>query len=156
MRDALKTVNVARVTTLSEQVDASILLERITASLSGLFGALGSLLAGIGLYGLLAYTVTRRIPEFGIRLALGATRSNLIRMVLGEAIVMVCAGLLIGAPIAYWGKSFAVRLIQDLPVKTIVPIAFGVLAMIVIALFAAWIPARRASSVDPNEALRYE
>jgi len=156
VRDALKTVNVARVTTLSEQVDASILLERITASLSGLFGALGSLLAGIGLYGLLAYTVARRIPEFGIRLALGATRSNLIRMVLGEAIIMVCAGLLIGAPIAFWGKSFAVRLIQDLPVKSMIPVVFGGLTMIAIALLAAFLPARRAARVDPSEALRYE
>ncbi len=156
VRDALKTVSVARVTTLSEQVDASIVLERVIASLSGLFGALGSLLAAIGLYGLLAYTVARRIPEFGIRLALGATRSNLIRMVLTEAMTLVGVGLLIGAPIAYWGKGFAARLIQDLPVKTTGPIAFGVAAMIAIALFAAFLPARRAARVDPSEALRYE
>ena len=156
IRDLLKTITVARVTTLSEQVDASIVLERVIATLSGLFGALGSLLAAIGLYGLLAYTVARRIPEFGIRVALGATRSNLIRMVLGEAMTMVGAGLLIGAPVAYWGKNFAARLIQDLPVKTTGPIAFAGLAMIAIALLAAFLPARRAARVDPSEALRYE
>jgi predicted permease len=156
VRDLLKTVPVARITTLSDQVDATIVPERLIAALSGLFGALGTLLAAIGLYGLLAYTVARRISEIGIRMALGATRSNVLRMVLGDALGMVCAGLAAGVPIAFWSKSFAASLIQDLPVKSAVPIAFGAAAMIAVALLAAYAPARRAARVDPMEALRHE
>ncbi len=156
VREFLKTVPVARVITLADQVDASIVPERLIATLSGLFGALGSLLAAIGLYGLLAYTVARRTHEIGIRMALGATQSAMSRMVLGEALGMSCAGLVIGVPIAYWGKRFAVSLIPGLPVQSALPIAFGALAMLAIALLAAYVPARRAARVDPMEALRYE
>ena len=77
----LKTIPVARITALSDQVDATIVTERLIAALSELFGGLGSLLAAIGLYGLLAYTVARRITEIGIRMALGATPGHVIRMV---------------------------------------------------------------------------
>jgi len=152
----LKTVPVTGLTTLSDQIDASIVPERLIATLSGCFGALGSLLAAIGLYGLLAYTVTRRTTEFGIRLALGATRGNVVRMVLGDAMTMVCAGLTLGALVSFWGKTFATDLIQDLPVNNVSPIAIGVVAMIGIALFAAFLPALRAARVDPMEALRHE
>ncbi len=156
IRAVLKTAPVAGVTTLSDQIDASIVPERLIATLSGSFGALGALLAAIGLYGLLAYTVTRRTTEFGIRLALGATRSNVIRMVLRDAMTMVCAGLTIGALVTFWGKHFATNLIQDLPVSSAGPIVFGGLAMIGIALFAALLPARRAAGLDPMEELRHE
>jgi predicted permease len=156
VRELLKTVPVLRVTTLTDQVDASIVPERLIALLSGLFGALGSVLAAIGLYGLLAYTVARRVNEIGIRMALGATRRDVTRMVLGDALGMVCAGLAIGAPIAYRSKNLAANLIQDLPVSSAVPIVFGAVAMIAVALIAAYVPARRAARVDPMEALRHE
>lgn len=116
VRSVVPAIPVARVTTLSDQVDASIVPERLIATLSGIFGALGGLLAAIGLYGLMAYTVARRVPEFGIRMALGATPGNMIRMLLRDAMTMVCAGLAIGAPVAIWAKSFAGNLLQDLPV----------------------------------------
>jgi putative ABC transport system permease protein len=152
----LKTVAVVSVTTMAEQVDASIFPERLIATLSGLFGALGSLLAAIGLYGLLAYTVARRLKEIGIRMALGATRSDVLRMVLGNALVMVSTGLVIGASGAFWSKRLAASLIVDLPLRSAAPIILGVIAMIAISLLAAYVPARRAASVDPMEALRHE
>jgi predicted permease len=156
VRDLLKTVAVGRVITLDDQVDASIVPERLMAMLSGWFGAVGSTLAAIGLYGLLAYTVARRINEIGIRMALGATRSDVTRMVLRDALAMVLAGLAIGVPVAFWCTSFAGSLIAGLPVTSRVAIALGAAAMIAIALFAAYVPARRAARVDPMEALRHE
>jgi predicted permease len=156
VREFLPAVRVDRLTTLADQVDASIVPERLIAALSGLLGALGAVLAAIGLYGLLAYTVARRINEIGVRMALGASRGNVTRMVLGNALGMAFAGLLIGAPVAFWGKNFAASLIEDLPTSSGVPIAFGAAAMIAVALLAAYVPARRASRVDPMVALRYE
>lgn len=156
VREVLKIVPVVRMTTLTGQVDASIVPERLIATLSGLFGALGSLLAAIGIYGLLAYTVARRINEIGIRMALGATPGAVARMVLGEALGMSCGGLAMGVALAYYGRRLAGSLIPDLPVASALPIAFGAVTMIAIPLLAAYVPARRAARVDPIEALRYE
>jgi len=156
VRGVLKTVAVVRMTTLAGQVDASIVPERIIATLSGLFGALGTLLAAIGIYGVLAYTVARRIGEIGVRMAMGATPGGVSRMVLGDALGMSCAGLAIGVAIAYWGKRLAGSLIPDLPLESAFSILFGAVTMIAITLLAAYLPARRAARVDPIEALRYE
>jgi putative ABC transport system permease protein len=156
VRELLSTVPVARVTTLADQVDESILPERLIAMLSGVFGALGSLLVAIGIYGLLAYTITRRIKEIGIRMTLGATRSIVARMVLGEALGMTCVGLIIGAPVAYWGQHFAGSLIADLPGMSAFPVTISALTIIAIALVAAYVPAGRAARIDPMEALRHE
>jgi ABC-type antimicrobial peptide transport system permease subunit len=89
-------------------------------------------------------------------MALGATQAAISWTVLREALGMTCGGLLIGVPIAYWGKSFAASLIQDLPLKSAFPIVFGAVAMIAVAVLAAYVPARRAARVDPMEALRHE
>jgi predicted permease len=152
----LKTVPIVRITTMNEQIDASIVPERLLATLSAWFGALGALLAGIGLYGLLAYTVARRRHEIGVRMAMGATRSDVMRMVLRDALWMVCAGLALGAPLAFWAKSMAVSLVHGLPVNSPLSLAFGGAVMIVLGLMAAYIPARRAMGFDPMVALRYE
>jgi ABC-type antimicrobial peptide transport system permease subunit len=156
VRDVLKNVPVTKVTTLADQVDASIVPERLIAVLSGFFGGLGALLAAIGLYGLLAYTVARRTNEIGIRMALGATERDVTRMVLKGALGLVCAGLVVGAPIAVSSKRFAASVIENLPVDSAFSIAFAAAAMIGVALLAAYVPARRAARVDPMEALRHE
>jgi ABC-type antimicrobial peptide transport system permease subunit len=139
-----------------DQVDASIVPERLIATLSGWFGALGALLAASGLYGLLSYTVARRTNEIGVRMALGAERSDVMQMVVRDALKLVCGGFVIGAPLAFWAKKIAVSLIQDLPTKNALWIISGSLTMLVVALFAAYWPARYASRVDPMVALRYE
>ncbi len=154
--EVLKGVPVERMTTLADQVDATIIPERLMAFVSGVFGVLGALLTAIGIYGLLAYTVARRTGEIGIRMALGATRGDVTRMVLRDALGMVCAGLTVGVPPAIWGQKFAASLIADLPVESAEPITLGVVAMIAVALTAAYVPARRAARVEPMEALRCE
>jgi predicted permease len=156
VRDILKTVNVRKVITLSEQVDAAIVPERLIATLSGSFGALGAILAGIGLYGLLAYSVTRRIHEIGVRRALGATAGKVTRMVLRDALGMAGAGLALGIPMVLWTRPLAARLIEDLLPPSATLISAGTAAVIAVALLASCIPARRAARVEPIEALRHE
>jgi ABC-type antimicrobial peptide transport system permease subunit len=152
----LKTVTIRRMTTLEDQVDASIVPERLIVTLSSLFGALGGLLAAMGLYGLLAYTVARRVNEIGVRMALGATRPRILTMVLRDAFLTVAAGLIIGIPLTLWSKRLAVGLVPDLPANIALPISWSVIAMAAIALLAAVVPAQRASRVDPMEALRQD
>jgi putative ABC transport system permease protein len=154
--EVLKNVPIAKVTTLDDQVNASIVPERLIALLSGFFAGLGALLAAIGLYGLLAYTVARRTNEIGIRMALGATRRDVSLMVLKSALGLVCIGLVVGAPIAFSSRRFVASVIENLRAESGVPIVFAAAAMIAIALVAAYLPARRAARVDPMVALRHE
>jgi predicted permease len=156
VREVLKTAPVTKVKTLSEQVDSSIVPERLIATLSEFFGVLGAALAGIGLYGLLAYSVARRSSEIGIRRALGAAPGDISRLVLGDAMGMVCAGFVVGACLVLWGKPLAASLVQDLKPETSGPLALAGGAMAAGALLAAYVPARRAARVDPMVALRHE
>jgi putative ABC transport system permease protein len=152
----LPSVPILRIVTMNEQMDSSIVPERLIAMLSAGFGALGALLAAIGLYGLLAYAVTRRTHEIGVRIALGADGIEVMSMVLRDALWMVCVGVAIGAPLAFWGKRVAASLIPGLPVASVVPIVIGAAILIAAGLSAAYLPARRAVRVDPMVALRYE
>ena len=151
VRDVLKTVQVAKVTTLNDQVNASIVTERLIATLSGLFGALGAGLTAVGLYGLLAYTVARRIKEIGIRMALGATERDVMRMVLTSALGLVSAGVVVGVPIVFWIRRVAASMAGGLPVGIAIPIALAAIGMLVVALLAAYVPARRAARVHPMD-----
>jgi putative ABC transport system permease protein len=154
--DELKTVPIVRITTMKEQIDSTIVPQRLIAMLSAGFGALSALLAAIGLYGLLAYTVVRRTHEIGVRIALGAGATKVMRIVLREALWMICAGLAIGAPVAFWAKRVAASLIPNLPVAGPLPIVVAAVIMIGVGLIAAYLPTRRAMKVDPIVALRYE
>ena len=152
----MKTVSIGRITTMTDQIDGAIVPQRMLATLSGWFGGIALLLAALGLYGLLAYSVARRTHEIGVRMALGASRSDVMRKVLWDALWMVCAGLVIGAPLAFWGERLAASLIPGLSAQSALPVIVGGLAMIMVALLACYIPARRAMRVDPMVALRYE
>jgi ABC-type antimicrobial peptide transport system permease subunit len=89
-------------------------------------------------------------------MALGATENAISRMILGEALGLTVVGIVLGMPIAYFGKRLAATLINDLPVTSAFPMIFGLLTILIIALMAAHVPARRAARVDPMQALRYE
>lgn len=154
VRDELKTVPVSSVMTMDDLVDASLVPERVIATLSSFFGGLGAALAALGLYGLLACSVTRRTNEIGIRIALGATRANISRMVLRGALGLVCAGLVIGVPLGVLSRRAASRVVTDLPADSLWPLVLATAAMLAIALIAAYVPARRAAKVEPVEALR--
>ena len=152
----LKGVPVERITTLTDQVDATIVPERLVAFVSGMFGGLGALLTAVGIYGLLAYTVARRTNEIGVRMALGATRGDVTKMVLQDAMRMVGAGLALGVPLTFWGQRFAASLMAGLPATSAGPAALAAATIIAAGALAAYLPARRAAHVDPMDALRSE
>jgi len=145
-----------RVKTLRAAASESLLRERLLATLSSVFGGLALLLACLGLYGLMAYAVARRTSEIGIRLALGAGRGNVIKMVLSETVLLAVAGVAVGAPLAIWMAGFVKTLLYQ--VEPADPFVIGAAAAVLIgvAALAGYLPARRASRVDPMVALRYE
>jgi len=146
---------VQRVTTLADQVDTALVPERLMAILSTFFGAIGALLAAIGLYGLLTYTVARRTKEIGIRMTLGATRGDVMRMIVRGSLALVVAGLAVGAPVAFWSTRLAAAAIENASGGRVAVAAAGA-AMIAVAALAAWVPTRRATRVEPVIALRSE
>ncbi len=142
--------------TLNDQVKRSLTTERLLAALSGSFGALALLLSLIGLYGVMSFVVTRRTREIGIRLALGATGASVIRLVLGDAVIMIAVGTAIALPcVAALGK-FVQSQLFGVTATDPATIAAAALVLAAGALVAAFIPAWRASNVSPTEALRLE
>jgi len=140
----------------SEQVERSIVQQKLIARLSSLFGLLALLLAAVGLYGVISYSVTQRTREIGVRMALGAERRDVLRLVLGQGAKLAFIGALIGVVAAWaltrWIESLLFNVSATDPV-TFVAIA---LALMAVALLACYIPARRAAKVDPMVALRCE
>jgi predicted permease len=144
------------VKTLGEQVDDSLVQERLVASLSSLFGVLALLLAGVGLYGLMSYAVNRRTPEIGIRMALGARREQIAGMILRETLQLVLIGLVIGTPAAIAAARFIKSELYGLKSDDPITLLIAISIMAGIAVLAAYFPGRRASRVDPMVALRCE
>ena len=144
------------VKTLTAQVDEIMFTDRLVTVFSLCLGLLASLLAAVGLYGVMAYVVARRTREIGIRMALGATQKNVAWMILREILGMLAAGLCVGL-IAAYGIG---RVVESLlfGVKAGDPIVFVIAAglLIAVALLAGWLPSRKAANVDPMVALRYE
>jgi len=160
VRQAIKDVNrnlpIAEVAMFSEQVDRSLVQQKMIARLSSFFGMLALLLAAIGLYGVISYSVTQRTREIGIRMALGAERRNVLRLVLGQGAKLALIGVLAGL-----GASWALtRWIESLlfGVSPTDRMTFVIIALLLIAvaLLACYVPARRATKVDPIIALRCE
>jgi predicted permease len=148
------------VRTQREQSDESVAEERMFANLSGSMGGLTLLLVVIGLYGILSYSVERRTKEIGVRMALGAEHSAVVRMILRESFVLVTVGIVTGIPVALGSTRAASVLLSDLlfGIKPADPfnLAFATAVMVGVSLVAGFIPARRASRVDPMLALRSE
>ncbi|HEX4945605.1 MAG TPA: ABC transporter permease, partial [Blastocatellia bacterium] len=142
--------------TMSEILRLGLWAPRMGAVLLGIFGLLALLLAAVGLYGVLAYTVSQRTQEIGIRMALGAPRANILRMVLQQGMTLVLAGVGLGVIVGL----FVTRMLTSLlfAVSAVDPLAFIAMPLLLlfVALFACWIPALRATKVDPMIALRYE
>ncbi len=149
-------VAVTDMSTIRQRIDDSIFEQRLLATLGGFFGALALLLAAVGLYGVISYGMARRAGEIGIRMALGARRTDVVGMVLGDALLLVAGGMILGFPLA-WMSAGAVHSLL-FGIAAVDPLAFagtgGVL--IAVALGAAFLPARRAASIDPMRALRHE
>jgi ABC-type antimicrobial peptide transport system permease subunit len=149
-------LTVIQAITLDEQVSRKFNGERLVARLTTLYGLLALVLACVGLYGVAAYTVARRTGEIGIRMALGAPRAKIIRMMLRLAISPVALGLLIGFPLALAGGHAIAS--QLYGVKSYDPLILGMALLVLSAAstLAAVIPARRAAAIDPVQALRIE
>jgi predicted permease len=142
--------------TLERQIDRSLLNERFVATLSTAFGVLATLLAVIGLYGVMAYTVARRTREIGVRMALGAVQGDVIWLVMREVLVLVGSGIALGLAAAWGVNRFVSSQLYGVSATDPVTIAAAAAILGVVALLAGYIPARRATRVNPTLALRYE
>lgn len=147
---------VLSITTVEEQLNGILLQERLIATLAGLFGVLAVLLACLGLYGVISYTVARRTNEIGIRLALGATRIKVLGMILKESLWLVLAGIVIGVPAALTSTHLISTMFFGVSAADSLTIGGATFLTIAVAALSALLPARRASRVDPMVALRYE
>jgi ABC-type antimicrobial peptide transport system permease subunit len=141
---------------LSAQVEAAMTQERILATLASGFGALALVLACIGLFGLLHYTVAQRTREIGIRMALGAPKNGVIGMEMRRALRLVAAGIALGLPCVWIASRWVKSLLFGIAPTDRVTIAGAALLFLTAALGAAYVPARRASQVDPMIALHEE
>jgi putative ABC transport system permease protein len=155
VRELDRTVQVS-VKPLAENLEVWIWPSRVGARLAATFGLLALTLAAVGIYGVVAYTVSRRTHEIGIHVALGAQRADVLRMVLGHGMALVAAGGAAGMAAGFAVSRLLARFLYGLPAGD--PVTFGAVAtgLAAVAFIANYVPARRALQVDPVVALRYE
>jgi len=146
----------SNVSTQTRNIDGLLSQERLVARLSSFFGLLALILACIGLYGLLSYEVSRRTREIGIRMALGAQQRDVLRLVVGQGIVLAIVGAGVGVGVAIGVTRYLSSMLYDVHANDPVTIASVAILLLLVALLACYIPARRATRVDPMVALRYE
>ena len=160
IREAVRSVDkdlpLLDVRTQNQQIDATLSQERVFATLSSGFGLLALILASIGIYGMMSYTVSRRTNEIGIRMALGAHASTVLGMILRESLSLTLIGVTIGLAAAAGLAKFAESMLFGLKPRDPATFAGAALLLIAVALAAGFTPARRASTVDPMQALRHE
>ena len=145
-----------QIQTLESDVDAALVRERLLALLSVFFGGLAILLAAVGLYGLISHIVARRTREIGVRIALGASRSNILSLVLGETICLEGLGIVLGVPTSLAASRFIESFLYGLRATNPIVMSASVGLLTVVTLLAGFVPAYRAMRVDPMVALRYE
>ncbi|MGI8959638.1 MAG: FtsX-like permease family protein [Bryobacteraceae bacterium] len=150
------TVPLVLFATLKDQMDAALGSQRLITTMSNLFATLALFLSALGLYGLLSLSVVQRTGEIGVRIALGAPRGNVLRMILSEALALVGAGLLLGAVALLFAARFVKEMLFGVSAFDPITLIATLVLLMVVALFAAMIPALRAASVDPMQALRAE
>jgi putative ABC transport system permease protein len=141
---------------LKTQIREGLLREQLMATLSGFFGVLATILAMVGLYGVISYMVVRRRNEIGVRMALGASRNDILIMVLREAAILLGIGLLTGTGLALAAGTAAASMLYGLKPRDPLTLGAAITGMIIVALLASLLPAQRAATVHPMEALREE
>jgi ABC-type antimicrobial peptide transport system permease subunit len=147
---------VASLQTMDESIDANLVAERAIAMLASVFGMLATLLAGIGLYGILAYSTAQRTREIGIRMALGARRTTVVGLILREVLMLAGGAVAVTIPLAMLATRTVRSELFGVSVADPVVYGAGILIICVVAALAGFIPARRAATVDPARALRTE
>lgn len=149
-------LTIVKFQTFQQQIDDRFIQERLIARLTSLFGLMALLLAAVGLYGVTAYTVVRRTPEIGIRMALGAARSHVIATVMRGVVLQTVAGLAIGIPVAIFCVRYVKSQLFEITSVNVPVMAIAIGVLVIAAAIAGIIPARRAASIDPVRALRIE
>lgn len=147
---------VLNITTLSHQVEESVQQQRLIAGLCGALGIVALVLASIGIYGTVAYSVARRTSEIGIRMAIGAPRGRVLWMVIRDSVACIALGMGLGLPMAFIGIRWIKSLLFGVSADDPLAIGTAVLLIVLMGMFAAYLPARRATKIDPMSALKYE
>jgi ABC-type antimicrobial peptide transport system permease subunit len=140
--------------TFDEYLHAQMLREQLVALLSTFFGALGLLLAAVGLYGVVSHAVNARRTEIGVRMALGASAAGIVRLIFRRVSMLLVIGLTIGAAVSLWAVRFVQTMLFKVDARDPATFAGAILVLAAAVVIAAWLPARRAARLDPARVLR--